>query len=55
MTSEALQNPYFVSLYCIYILTKHIFTYNIVKIGPHFLFLENGGNKMEIRKCLDDF
>ena len=31
MTSEALQNPYFVRLFCIWILTKHISTYNIVK------------------------
>ena len=31
MTSEALQNPYFVRLFCIWISTKHISTYNIVK------------------------
>ena len=35
MTSEALQNPYFVRLYCISILTKHICNNKIVKIGPH--------------------
>ena len=31
MTSEALQNPYFVRLFCIWILTKYISNYNIVK------------------------
>ena len=31
MTSETLQNPYFVRLFCIWILTKHISNYNIVK------------------------
>ena len=31
MTSEALQNPYFVGLFCIWMLTKHISNCNIVK------------------------
>ena len=57
MIFEAHQNPYFVRLYCINILTKHIFNHKIVnKIGPHFVyFLKGGGGKMRKengeRKC----
>ena len=34
MTSEVLQNPYFVRLYCIYILTKHIFNTTLFFEAP---------------------
>ena len=50
MIFEAHQNPYFVRLgiYCINILTKHIFNYKIVKkIGPHFLYFFEGGKGAE--------
>ena len=54
MIFEAHQNPYFVRLYCINILTKHIFNYKIVKnMSSLFIFFkggkvrkENGGKKM---------
>ena len=63
MTSEVLQNPYFVGLYCIYnlILTKHTFNYKIVKkyVLIFIIFLKGGGGacgkKIVERKCLDDF
>ena len=56
MTSEVLQNPYFVRLYCIYILTKHIFNYKIVKNISSFFFNGGGGGgacgkTMVERKC----
>ena len=56
MTSEALQNPYFVRLFCIWILTEHISTYNSVqnksfdkiKIVSALKFKkEGGGNHVE--------
>ena len=45
MIFEAHQNPYFVRLYCINILTKHIFNYKIVKNRSLFLYivLKGGG------------
>ena len=64
MIFEAHQNPYFVRLYFINILTKHIFNYKIVKNRSSFFIYffeggkvrnENGGKKMKIRKCFDDF
>ena len=44
MIFEAHQNPYFVRLYCINILTKHIFNNKIVKKIDQFLphFFEGG-------------
>ena len=52
---EAHQNSYFVRLYCMNILTKHIFNYKLVKkIGLHFLYFlrdERCGKKMVERKC----
>ena len=44
MTSETLQNPYFVRLFCIWILTKHISNYNIVK-NRSFDFMGNKVSK----------
>ena len=55
MIFEAHQNPYFVRLYCINILTKHIFNYKIVEnMSSIIVYIfkggkvrkENGGKKM---------
>ena len=49
MNSEALQNPYFVRLFCIWILTKHIYNYiqnrsfDKIKIVWAFKFQKKGG------------
>ena len=44
MIFEAHQNPYFVRLYCINILTKHIFNYKIIKNRSSFcIFVLKGG------------
>ena len=56
MIFEAHQNPYFVKLYCINILTKHIFNYKIVKNRSLFLYivLKGGGGVQKEhveRKC----
>ena len=57
MIFEAHQNPYFVRLYCLNILTKHTFNYNIVKNRSLFLYivLKGGGGacgkKTVERKC----
>ena len=56
MIFEAHQNPYFVRVYCINILTKHIFNYKIVKNRSLFLYivLKGGGGvrKENVeRKC----
>ena len=46
MTCEVLQNSYFVRLYRLLILAKHIFNYKIVKIGLHFDICFEGGRGM---------
>ena len=47
MTSEALQNPYFVRQNCIWILTKHISNYNIVD-NRSFCFATDFLNEVSI-------
>ena len=41
MTSEVLQNPYFVGLYCIY--NKTDFNYKIENVLIFYYFLKGGG------------
>ena len=47
MIFEAHQNPYFVRLYCINILTNTFLTTKFKKIGPHFLYFFEGGKGAE--------
>ena len=54
MTSEVLQNPYFVRLYCIHILTKHIFNYKIVKHRSSFFLMGAGGGGRAERQWLKE-